>query len=277
MSKTVQDLKKEHGEGDAGKAVVDPKSMNPKQKFKHFLTIYRPNIAAALPRHMSVDRMVNVIYVAALDNPKLLECEMSSLIRAAMHCAQLGLEPNTPMQHAFLVPFKEKKTGKVLCQVLIGYRGMIDLARRSKQIVSISAHEVRENDEFRYAYGLNEELYHVPADGERGEVKYYYAVARLVGGGHAFEVMTQQQVKEIMLKTQSGGRYGPWLDHPVEMGRKTPIRRLWKYIPTSIEMGNAMALDDMASDNREQILPSDLDESMEIKIDDDLEAEEGEE
>ncbi|MFX5956624.1 recombinase RecT, partial [Acinetobacter baumannii] len=82
-------------------------------------------------------------------------------------------------------------------QVIIGYKGLIDLARRSGQIVSIAAHEVCENDKFELVYGIDEKLNHTPAMGARGEVVGFYAVAKLTGGGYAFEFMSRQQVEEI--------------------------------------------------------------------------------
>ncbi|RIQ37006.1 recombinase RecT, partial [Bordetella avium] len=83
---------------------------------------------------------------------------------------------------------------KIEVQIVLGYKGLIDLARRSGQIVSIAAHAVHENDHFEYAYGLDEKLEHKPAMGERGAIIAFYAVAKLVGGGHAFEVMSEQQI-----------------------------------------------------------------------------------
>ncbi len=139
-------------------------------------------------------------------------------------------------------------------QVIIGYKGLIDLARRSGQIVSIAAHEVCKNDQFDLVYGLEENLTHRPAMEARGEIIGFYAVAKLVGGGHAFEFMSVQQVREIMLGTQSKGNYGPWKDHFIEMGRKTVVRRLSKFLPLSIEFQTASALDEMASADRDQHL-----------------------
>jgi recombination protein RecT len=88
--------------------------------------------------------------------------------------------------------------------------------------------------------------------GERGQVVGFYAVAKLQGGGHAFEFMSVHQVREIARATQSKGNYGPWKDHFTEMGRKTVIRRLAKYLPLSIEFQTAVALDGMAEAGKDQ-------------------------
>ena len=107
--------------------------------------------------------------------------------------------------HAYLVSFNTKRKdaqGKERwvksVQVIIGYKGLIDLARRSGQIVSIAAHEVCENDHFELVYGLDEKLNHTPAMAERGEVIGFYAVAKLKDGGHCFKFMSRYQINEIM-------------------------------------------------------------------------------
>ena len=216
------------------------------------------SLSAVLPKHVSADRLMKIALGAMRQTPKLMECSVESLFGALVWCAQLGVEPNTPMGQAYLIPFKKKGVMEVQC--IIGYRGMIDLARRSGQILSIAAHEVCANDEFEFSYGLDEKLSHKPALSARGPVIAYYAVAKLVGGGYAFEVMSVEQIdairdregsnawKDIWENGRPSGRRekasSPWWDHPVEMGRKTVIRRLFKYLPVSIELCDAVQADD---------------------------------
>ncbi len=239
-----------------GTAVAE---MKPKEKIAHLLNQRRGEIAKMLPKHLNAERLLKVAQIAATTTPALAECDIPSLIGAIGQCAQMGLEPNTVLGHAYLVPFNTKRKDAQgrerwvkSVQVVIGYKGLIDLARRSGQIVSIAAHEVCENDHFELVYGLDERLNHTPAMGERGNIIGFYAVAKLVGGGHAFEFMSLHQVREIMAATQSKGKYGPWLDHFTEMGRKTVIRRLAKYLPLSVEFQTAVALDGMAAADKDQ-------------------------
>lgn len=241
-----------------GTAVAE---MKPKEKIAHLLNQRRSEIAKMLPKHLNAERLLKVAQIAATTTPALAECDIPSLIGAIGQCAQMGLEPNTVLGHAYLVPFNTKRKDAQgrerwvkSVQVVIGYKGLIDLARRSGQIVSIAAHEVCENDHFDLVYGLDERLNHTPAMGERGNIIGFYAVAKLVGGGHAFEFMSLHQVREIMAATQSKGKYGPWLDHFTEMGRKTVIRRLAKYLPLSVEFQTAVALDGMAAADKDQNL-----------------------
>jgi recombination protein RecT len=233
--------------------------MKPKDQIAYFLDQKKNEIAKMLPKHLNAERLLKVAQIAATTTPALLKCDVPSLVGAIGQCAQMGLEPNTVLGHAYLVPFntKRKDANGVerwvnSVQVIIGYKGLIDLARRSGQIVSIAAHDVCEKDKFELVYGLDEKLNHTPAMGERGEIVGFYAVAKLKDGGHCCEFMSVHQVQEIMRGTQSKGNYGPWKDHFSEMGRKTVIRRLAKYLPLSIEFQTAAALDGMAEAGKDQ-------------------------
>jgi len=233
---------------------------------KSFFESQKGVLLAVLPKHMSADRMLKIALGAMRTTPKLMECTTESLFGAIVQCSQLGLEPNTPLGHAYLIPFEKKRkqgnqwvTEKVETQIVLGYKGLIDLARRSGQVVSISAHEVCQNDAFEYAYGLDERLHHVPAFGDRGPVIAFYAVAKLVGGGHAFEVMSVRQIEEIRDASQNykfarDKATTVWGQHFVEMGRKTVLRRLFKYLPVSIELATASHLDARNASGEEQNL-----------------------
>lgn len=236
--------------------------MKPKEQISYLLNQKKGELAKMLPKTLSIERLLKVAQIAATTTPALAQCDVPSLVGAIGQCAQMGLEPNTVLGHAYLVPFNTKRKDPVTkqerwvnsVQVIIGYKGLIDLARRSGQIVSIAAHEVCENDKFDLVYGLEERLNHTPAMGERGELVGFYAVAKLKDGGYSFEFMSAHQVREIMKGTQSKGAYGPWKDHFIEMGRKTAIRRLAKYLPLSIEFQTAVALDNQAEAGKDQKL-----------------------
>lgn len=240
-------------------APVKLSDMKPKEQIAYLLKTKQGEIAKMLPKHLNAERLMKVAQIAATTTPALAKCDVASLVGAIGQCAQMGLEPNTVLGHAYLVPFNTKRKDANgnerwvnSVQVIIGYKGLIDLARRSGQIVSIAAHEVCENDQFELVYGLDEKLNHTPALGERGKVIGFYSVAKLKDGGHCFEFMSLRQVEEIMAATQSKGKYGPWKENFIEMGRKTVIRRLAKYLPLSIEFQTAAALDDMAEGGKDQ-------------------------
>lgn len=229
---------------------------------KQFFESQKSTLVAVLPKHVSPDRMLKIALGALRTTPKLMGCTVETLMGAVIQCSQLGLEPNTPLGHAYLIPFENNKKGVTEVQIVLGYKGLIDLARRSGQIVSIAAHEVCEKDSFEYCYGLEEKLEHRPAMGERGNIIAFYAVAKLVGGGYAFEVMSHKQIIEIRDASQgwkTAKRYDktastPWGAHFAEMGRKTVLRRLVKYLPVSIELAQAAALDDVSAAGTSQAL-----------------------
>jgi len=250
--------------GDTGREVVDISKLRPKDQVRHLLAQHAGQIKQALPKHLSAERLMRVAQTAVTTTPGLLECYVPSLLGGIIQCAQLGLEPNTVMGHAYLIPFRNKKKNRTDVQVIVGYKGLIDLARRSGQIVSIAAHVVHENDHFEFLYGLEEQLAHRPADGDRGAITHFYAVAHMKGGGYAFEVMPRAQVDTIKASSQSRGKYGPWKDHYVEMGRKTAVRRLAKWLPLSVEMAVAVALDARAEHGDDQSLDGVLEGDFEI-------------
>lgn len=244
-----------------GGAVTAP-AENPKTVFG-FLKSYQSEIAKALPKHMSADRMARVATTAIRQTPKLLECEPASLFGAIIQCAQLGLEPSNGLGHAYLLPFdKNEKRGNQWVKVrtdvtlIIGYRGMLDLARRSGQIESIEAHAVYKCDKFECELGLNSKLIHVPDwdNPERNDpakVVFVYAVAKLKDGGTQFQVMSRQGVEAIRERSKAA-KSGPWVTDWEQMALKTVTRRLFKWLPVSIELQNAVSLDE-AGDRGEQM------------------------
>ena len=210
-------------------------------------------LAAALPRHMTPDRMARIVTTEIRKTPALLKCDRNSFLGAVIQCAQLGLEPGNSLGHAYILPFdkREKQGGQWVtvrtdAQLIIGYRGMIDLARRSGQIISISARTVREGDAFSYSFGLAEDIHHIPSDeAAEGEITHVYAVARLRDGGVQFEVMSKKQIAAVQDQSKSKDS-GPWKTHWEEMAKKTVIRRLFKYLPVSVEIQRAVTLDEAA-------------------------------
>jgi len=216
----------------------------------------KPAIAQAIPQHMTPERLLRIATTSIRTNPKLRICSPESLLGAVMQCAQLGLEPSV-LGHAYLVPYRNKKKdaqGRDLgwideAQFQIGYKGLIELARRTGQISSIMAQAVHEKDEFEYEYGINEKLKHVPADGERGPVIKYYAYAKFKDGGYSFLVMSKADIelhrdRFSKSKNRQGQIYGPWLDHFDEMAKKTVLKALMKYMPISVEFAKAVAADE---------------------------------
>lgn len=220
-----------------------------------FLASQKRQIEAALPKHLNADRMLRIVMTEMRKNPKLKLCTIPSIIGSVIQCAQLGLEPGGALGHAWLIPYDVNKNlgtknapnwvKNTECQFMIGYRGMIDLSRRSGQIISLGAHAVYENDLFDFEYGIHEKLKHIPNKGERGGFTAAYAIAHLVGGGHQIIVMFKNEIDAVRERSKSPDK-GPWSTDYEEMAKKTTVRRLFKYLPVSIEIQRAVSLDEAA-------------------------------
>lgn len=223
-------------------AIINSKAM--KEQFR-----------AALPKHMSEDRMVRLFTTIYRRTPKLMRATQESLLGALMTCSQLGLEPEPALGHIYLIPFEEKvkdKNGRdvldanrqpvkeMRVQTIIGYRGMIDLARRTGQVASVCARVVHENDEFRYVLGLVEELHHIPTiKGDPGQPIGAYAVWRFKDGSTHSEFMSKHEIMAIARRSKSyyqGKFSGPWATDELEMWKKTVLRRSFKMVPVSVEI-----------------------------------------
>ena len=148
---------------------------------KDYVESMAPAIEAALPSVMTPERFTRITLSALSTNPKLQECTPQSFLGAMMTAAQLGLEPNTPLGQAYLIPFRNH--GVMECQFQLGYKGMLDLVYRSGEVSIIQAHTVYSNDQFEYELGLDPKLQHKPAMGDRGDPIAYYAVFKTKDGG----------------------------------------------------------------------------------------------
>ncbi len=87
-----------------------------------------PEIRRALPAVITPERFTRMALSAINNTPELADCTPMSFIAALMNAAQLGMEPNTPLGQAYLIPYRNK--GTLECQFQLGYKGLIDLAYR---------------------------------------------------------------------------------------------------------------------------------------------------
>lgn len=183
---------------------------------------------------------MRVALTSIAKTPDLLECSQQSLAAAVLQAAQLGLEPDGILGYAYLVPFKGTAT------LIPGYKGLLELARRSGKISTIEARVVHAKDRFRFAYGLKPVLEHTPAqEAETGELVAVYAVAHLKDGGLQWEVMWKREVDAIRKRSRASAS-GPWVTDYEEMAKKTVLRRLCKMLPASVELQQAVAMDERA-------------------------------
>ena len=233
-------------------------------------------IKQAIPRHMTPDRMLSVFIQAVKKTPKLREVDTMSLLGAFISVASVGLEPNTALQHAHLIPFEKNKWNpttrtrekiSVEVNIIFGYQGLLELVYRSGLLRSVHADVVWKADEFDFWYGSGSTLKHKPVGGLRadGEIPLWgYTHANMKGDAEMFEVMPMADILRVRDSTQAyssalsaldkANKEGwkppasyteaPWVKHFVPMAKKTVFRAAAKWLPKSIELAAAIQLDE---------------------------------
>lgn len=197
---------------------------------------FKDQIALALPKHMTADRLARIALTEVRKTPRLSQCGIESFASAVMKASQLGLEIGSAFGQGYLVPYGKE------CQLIIGYRGMIQLAHRSGQIKNIHADVVYENDYFDYEYGVEMVFKHKPnKHKDRGVITHAYAYAHLMSGGFEFVVLEKADVDKIKASSKSANI---WNAHYEEMAKKTALRRLFKMLPVSAEIVRAVTIED---------------------------------
>jgi len=198
----------------------------------------KSGIAAILPQHLTIERQLKIALMTTGKSKDLLECSAASILQCVVTASQLGLEPGGPLGHAYLVPYKGVAT------FIVGYRGLVELVRRSGTVTAFSAHIVYEKDEFSVELGTVGCIVHRPYLGAEppGPVVAAYAVARFTDGSMQFDVMTRAQVDGIRKRSRASAN-GPWVTDYEEMAKKTVARRLCKYLPMAVQVAEALDTD----------------------------------
>lgn len=191
----------------------------------------------AVPKTVTPERMARIAMTAVTKNPKLGLCNPGSFFGSLLTAAQLGLEVNTPLGQAYLIPYNGKRGME--CQFQLGYQGILDLAYRTGQFRRIKAVVVHAGDDFTYSYGLNAVLTHVPKGIDNPT--HVYALYELLNGGIDFEVWTWEQIiAHAKRYSQSFSKAdSSWQTAPEEMAKKTVLKALLKYAPKSVEFTQA--------------------------------------
>lgn len=238
------DLKQELAAQANSPAVKEDVKLTKNMTIPDMVKAMMPEIRRALPTVITPERFTRIALSALNNTPALQQCTPMSFLAALMNAAQLGLEPNTPLGQAYLIPYKNK--GNLECQFQIGYKGLIDLAYRNGQIQTIQAQAVYEHDFFEYEYGLEPRLVHKPAFSDRGEVIYFYAIFKTVNGGFGMAVMSKADM-DLYAKTYSKAfdtSYSPWKTDYESMAKKTVIKQALKYAPIKTDFQRALSTDE---------------------------------
>ena len=229
-------IQKQGGQMSAAKAE--------KKTMQAYIKAMEPAIKKALPSMITPERFTRMVLSALSSTPKLAECSPQSFLAAMMTAAQLGVEPNTALGQAYLLPYRNH--GQMECQFQLGYKGLIDLAYRSGEVSVIQAHTVYENDVFEYELGMDPKLRHVPAKADRGEAVAYYAMFKTKDGGYGFEVMSVDDVQRHAQRYSKsyGSGSSPWRSNFDEMAKKTVLKRALKYAPLKSDFVRGVAQDE---------------------------------
>jgi len=180
-----------------------------------------------------------------MKNPTLADCNPASFVMAVINASEMGLDLG--IGHAALIPYG----GVVQCQVM--YQGILELARRSGEILTINADVVREGDVFDYGLGMDPYITHKPVAEEGAALTHVYAVAKLANGEKQFEVMTKKDVMKIKASSKASAKPGsPWTTWETEMWKKSAIKRLCKLLPKSVQLQRAIEIDDAFEVGRAQ-------------------------
>lgn len=247
---SLADAAKGAASGEPTSAVV-PKAPEPPSIVKMLESPAQlEELRKALPPGLSVERFARMALTLVKSDPEMLELGSTpegtkSLITAFHRCAQLGLEVGPDLGQAYLLPFRVRDT--LTLQFILGYKGILTMARRSGALRRLDVHEVYQNDEFEYSYGLNGTLHHRPTlEKDRGPIICYYGFAEFTDGGYYYTVLTLDDIDSRKQRSASvkAGRKSPWDTDPIAMSKKTVVRAMAPYLPLSVEAQDAIADDE---------------------------------
>lgn len=205
---------------------------------------FKQQLAMALPKFFDADRFVRSAISEFRLNPDLQKCSIASVLGYFMQAASCGLEPASVLGQCYPVPFRNKKTGGMECQFILGYRGMAALARRSGEVTSIDAQVVHEKDDFELTYGLEQKLIHKPyLMGDAGAMVGAYCIVRFKDGSYQYRFMPRAEIDAHRLRSKATG-FSPWQTDYDEMAKKTVFRALFKWLPITLEAAQMAALDE---------------------------------
>lgn len=200
-------------------------------------------LARLLPRHISAERMARVAFGEFARNEALRECSPDSVALCLVTASQLGLEPSSPLGHVYLIPRKGE------CTLLIGYKGLLDLMRRSGEVARADAAVVYEGEDFEVVRGSDPKITHKPSmkvARTDDKIVAAYCVVVTKDGGTYFDFVTRSEIEDRRKRGASGmGRKSPWDTDYAGMARKSAIRKLLMggMVPMRAELAEAMERD----------------------------------
>lgn len=196
-------------------------------------------------------RFVTAITSAVTTNPALQECEASTIVSAGLLGEGLNLSPSPQLGQYYLVPFKDRKNNRTVCQFQLGYKGYIQLAIRSGQYKKLNVLAVKQGELISFN-PLEEEIEVQLIDDETEREKAptigYYAMFEYVNGFKKAMYWSKAKMESHAEKYSMGYKakkgYTFWEKDFDAMACKTMLRQLIsKWGIMSIEMEKAISSD----------------------------------
>lgn len=214
------------------------------ERVRHWLQANQEQVITTLPAHVKPERFIRLLLTELTRNPALGKCNPASVVEGVLQCARLGLYPGpAPVGRVHLVPYGKD------CNLVIDYKGLIELARRSGEISSVRAEVIYEqevvNGSFKESSGAHPDLHHIPLRfGDKGRAVGAYAVAFFKDGTADWEILNMTDIEKAKASSPTGKRGGGvWASHFEEMAKKTAIRRLCKRLPLAEELEDGLMAD----------------------------------
>ena len=205
-------------------------------------------MAMALPKHLTAERMMRTALTALMRNPKLLACDQQSLVLAMLNLSQWGLEPDGRRAH--LIPYWNSKRNCYEMQAQPDYKGIVELVIDGGTVTGIHADVVCDNDEFSYNKG-SIETHKIDLKRPRGEPYAAYTIIEMREGKPKCEVMTREEIEAIRNRSPGWQAFvskrvssNVWNDYPGEMWKKTVFKRASKWIKLGSRAQSAIEIDD---------------------------------
>jgi len=217
------------------------------QNFAGMLGSKEQALIGMIPESSGLDlvTLTTTALECAIDNAALLQCSTISLFMAVKKAAEFGLSLSKELGHGYLVPYYNSKKKRKDAQLIIGYKGWVELVYRATRVTMIDSGIVYKGDTFNVEKGTTPNVTHIvniATSHKDADITHFYSVAYFPDAPPRFEVMTLEEVKGIRSRSKSGSR-GPWQTDFGQMGCKTAFLRLRKNLPTSRVGLFARALD----------------------------------
>lgn len=218
-----------------------------------YLMGMKSRVEQVLPKHLTAERIISIAATTIARNPQIAQCTPASLLGSVMQASILGFPPVEALGYCYFVPYNAKKKGAEgkdvwlkEVQFQIGYKGMIDLARRSGKIKTVYAEVVREGDEFNVTMGLEQSLEHKPKFDSSKPLTFVYAVCHYTDGGYNFVVLSKSDIERLRMRSpmQKENPSGAWATDYEAMAKAKALKQLSKYMPLNLDQQMAVNSDE---------------------------------